>query len=74
MTIWARDADHRHGQMGLSDDAPMTSGTMTASTRYPGPTKDQGSPQGLVHFDRNGFGYTLDRVTGTLVARNSTRR
>ncbi len=29
--------------------------------------QNQGSKKVLVHFDRNGFGYTLDRVTGELL-------
>ena len=29
--------------------------------------QNQGSKKVLVHFDRNGYGYTLDRVTGELL-------
>ena len=60
---------HRHGEVGLPDDAarrvglrrrqrddPRRPSTSTAQTR-----------KALVHFDRNGFAYTLDRETGELL-------
>ena len=68
MTIWARDADTGHAkwvyQMTPHDewDYDGINEMILADQEIGGKTR-----QTLVHFDRNGFGYTLDRVTGELL-------
>jgi len=68
MTIWARDADTGHAkwvyQMTPHDewDYDGINEMILADQEIGGKAR-----QTLVHFDRNGFGYTLDRVTGELL-------
>ncbi len=64
MTIWARDADTGMAkwiyQMTPHDEWDYDGiNEMILS--------DQGGKKLLTHFDRNGFGYTLDRVNGDLL-------
>ncbi len=68
MTIWARDADTGVAkwvyQMTPHDewDFDGINEMILADQEIGGKTRKT-----LVHFDRNGFGYTLDRVTGELL-------
>ncbi len=68
MTIWARDADTGVAkwvyQMTPHDewDFDGINEMILADQEIDGKTRKT-----LVHFDRNGFGYTLDRVTGELL-------
>jgi len=68
MTIWARDADSGEAkwvyQMTPHDewDYDGINEMILADIKVKG--KDRKT---LVHFDRNGFGYTMDRVTGELL-------
>jgi len=68
MTIWARDADTGMAkwvyQMTPHDewDFDGINEMILADIDVGGTTR-----KALVHFDRNGFGYTLDRVTGELL-------
>jgi PQQ-dependent dehydrogenase (methanol/ethanol family) len=68
MTIWARDADTGMAkwvyQMTPHDewDYDGVNEMILADVKVGG--KDH---KALVHFDRNGFGYTLDRVSGELL-------
>jgi PQQ-dependent dehydrogenase (methanol/ethanol family) len=68
MTIWARDADTGVAkwvyQMTPHDewDYDGINEMILADQEIDGKTRKT-----LVHFDRNGFGYTLDRVTGELL-------
>ena len=64
MTIWARDADTGMAkwvyQMTPHDEWDYDGiNEMILS--------DQGGKKLLTHFDRNGFGYTLDRTNGDLL-------
>ena len=76
MTIWARDPDTGmakwvyqmtpHDQWDYDGVNEMILADQTINGQEV-PT--------LVHFDRNGLGYTLNRATGELlVARNTIRR
>ena len=72
LTVWARDADTGVAkwvyQLTPHDEWDYDAINEMILT-------NQGMRKVLVHFDRNGFGYTIDRVTGEpLVAENSTRR
>jgi lanthanide-dependent methanol dehydrogenase len=64
MTIWARDADTGMAkwvyQMTPHDEWDFDGINEMILT-------NQEMRKVLVHFDRNGFGYTLDRVTGELL-------
>ncbi|WP_424946909.1 methanol/ethanol family PQQ-dependent dehydrogenase [Candidatus Spongiihabitans sp.] len=68
MTIWARDVDTGAVkwvyQMTPHDewDYDGINEMILADIKVQGEDR-----QALVHFDRNGFGYTLDRVTGELL-------
>ena len=68
MTIWARDADTGMAkwvyQMTPHDewDYDGINEMILADQEIGGKTRKT-----LVHFDRNGFGYTMDRVTGELL-------
>ena len=68
MTIWARDADTGAVkwvyQMTPHDewDFDGINEMILADIKVKGQDR-----KALVHFDRNGFGYTLDRVTGELL-------
>ncbi|MCW3473258.1 lanthanide-dependent methanol dehydrogenase XoxF5 [Limobrevibacterium gyesilva] len=68
MTIWARDADTGMAkwvyQMTPHDewDYDGINEMILADQQIGGQMR-----QTLVHFDRNGFGYTLDRATGELL-------
>jgi len=68
MTIWARDADTGHVkwlyQMTPHDewDYDGVNEMILAEQDIAGKARKL-----LVHFDRNGFGYTLDRETGELL-------
>jgi len=68
MTIWARDADTGMAkwvyQMTPHDewDYDGINEMILVDKEIKGKPR-----QALVHFDRNGFGYTLDRVTGELL-------
>lgn len=68
MTIWARDPDtgmaHWGYQMTPHDawDYDGVNENILADLTVEGK-----KVQALVHFDRNGFGYTLDRTNGTLL-------
>jgi PQQ-dependent dehydrogenase (methanol/ethanol family) len=68
MTVWARDADTGVAkwvyQMTPHDewDYDGINEMILADQEIDGKTRKT-----LVHFDRNGFGYTLDRVTGELL-------
>jgi PQQ-dependent dehydrogenase (methanol/ethanol family) len=68
MTVWARDADTGMAkwvyQMTPHDewDYDGVNEMILADIDVKGQTR-----KALVHFDRNGFGYTLDRVTGELL-------
>jgi PQQ-dependent dehydrogenase (methanol/ethanol family) len=68
MTIWARDLDTGKAkwvyQMTPHDewDYDGVNEMILADLEIGGKTRKT-----LVHFDRNGFGYTLDRVTGELL-------
>ncbi|MCC3245584.1 methanol/ethanol family PQQ-dependent dehydrogenase [Methylocystis sp. WRRC1] len=68
MTIWARDLDTGKAkwvyQMTPHDewDYDGINEMVLADQNIGGTTRKT-----LVHFDRNGFGYTLDRVTGELL-------
>src|SRR5689334_21574899 len=68
MTIWARDPDtgmaHWGYQMTPHDawDYDGVNESILADL-----TIDGKKVHALVHFDRNGFGYTLDRTNGTLL-------
>ena len=68
MTIWARDADTGVAkwvyQMTPHDewDYDGINEMVLADQKIDGKTRKT-----LVHFDRNGFGYTLDRETGELL-------
>jgi len=76
MTIWARDVDtgqtkwvyqmtpHDEWDFDGVNEMILADGISV-----------KGKPRNvLVHFDRNGFGYTLDRVTGELLVAESTIR
>ncbi|MGR9072945.1 MAG: methanol/ethanol family PQQ-dependent dehydrogenase [Gammaproteobacteria bacterium] len=68
MSLWARDADtgevkwvyqmtpHDEWDYDGINEAPLVDLNIGGKTR-----------KAIVHFDRNGFGYTLDRVTGELL-------
>ena len=76
MTIWARDVDTGEAkwvyQMTPHDEWDYDGVNEMILTDQKIDGKDR---KLLTHFDRNGFGYTLDRATGELlVAKNSTRR
>lgn len=68
MTIWARDADTGMAkwvyQMTPHDewDFDGVNEMILTDQQYDGKPRKL-----LTHFDRNGFGYTLDRVTGELL-------
>ena len=68
MTIWARDVDTGMAkwvyQMTPHDewDYDGINEMILADLKIGGKTRKT-----LVHFDRNGFGYTMDRVTGELL-------
>ncbi|PIL38447.1 thiol dehydrotransferase [Massilia psychrophila] len=68
MTIFARDLDTGEAkwvyQMTPHDewDYDGVNEMILADVKVKGETR-----KALVHFDRNGFGYTLDRVTGALL-------
>ncbi len=68
MSLWARDADTGEVkwvyQMTPHDewDFDGINETVLTDQKINGKMR-----QTLVHFDRNGFGYTLDRVTGELL-------
>jgi len=68
MSLWARDADTGEVkwvyQMTPHDewDFDGINETVLVDQKVKGKMR-----QTLVHFDRNGFGYTLDRVTGELL-------
>jgi alcohol dehydrogenase (cytochrome c) len=68
MTVWARDLDTGKAkwvyQMTPHDewDYDGINEMILADQQIGGSTRKT-----LVHFDRNGFGYTLDRVTGELL-------
>ena len=68
MTIWARDVDTGVAkwvyQMTPHDewDYDGVNEMILADIKVKGEDR-----KALVHFDRNGFGYTLDRVTGELL-------
>jgi PQQ-dependent dehydrogenase (methanol/ethanol family) len=68
MTVWARDLDTGKAkwvyQMTPHDewDFDGVNEMILADLEIDGKTRKT-----LVHFDRNGFGYTLDRVTGELL-------
>jgi PQQ-dependent dehydrogenase (methanol/ethanol family) len=68
MSLWARDADTGEVkwvyQMTPHDewDFDGINETVLVDQKIKGKMR-----QMLVHFDRNGFGYTLDRVTGELL-------
>ncbi|MBC7572986.1 MAG: methanol/ethanol family PQQ-dependent dehydrogenase [Herminiimonas sp.] len=68
MTIWARDLDSGKAkwvyQMTPHDewDFDGINEMILADIPVKGQTRKT-----LVHFDRNGFGYTLDRITGELL-------
>jgi len=68
MTIWARDLDtgmakwvyqmtpHDEWDYDGVNEMILVDQTIDGKTR-----------KTLVHFDRNGFGYTIDRLTGELL-------
>ncbi|MGR9045489.1 MAG: methanol/ethanol family PQQ-dependent dehydrogenase [Gammaproteobacteria bacterium] len=68
MSLWARDADtgavkwvyqmtpHDEWDYDGINEAPLVDQNINGKMR-----------KTIVHFDRNGFGYTLDRVTGELL-------
>ncbi len=68
MSLWARDADtgevkwvyqmtpHDEWDFDGINEAPLVNQKINGKMR-----------KTIVHFDRNGFGYTLDRVTGELL-------
>jgi alcohol dehydrogenase (cytochrome c) len=68
MSIWARDADTGQAkwvyQMTPHDewDFDGVNEMILADLMVAGKTR-----QTLVHFDRNGYGYTLDRITGEIL-------
>jgi PQQ-dependent dehydrogenase (methanol/ethanol family) len=72
MTIWARDADTGAAkwvyQMTPHDEWDYDG--INEMTLIDLPMKDKDGKEHsklLTHFDRNGFGYTLDRMTGELL-------
>ncbi len=72
MTIWARDADTGEAkwvyQMTPHDEWDFDG--INEMTLIDLPMKDRNGKEHsklLTHFDRNGFGYTLDRETGELL-------
>ena len=68
MTIWARDPDTGMAKWGYQMtphdawDYDGVNESILADLTIEGK-----KVQALVHFDRNGFGYTLDRTNGTLL-------
>ena len=59
---------HRHGALGLPDDAARRVGLRRRQREHPGrPAMNGETRKALVHFDRNGFGYTIDRATGEVL-------
>lgn len=68
MTVWARDPDTGKAkwvyQMTPHDEWDFDGINEMILADIPVNGKDT---KALVHFDRNGFGYTLDRVTGELL-------
>ena len=71
MTIWARDADTGEAkwvyQMTPHDEWDYDGVNEMILTDQKIDGKDR---KLLTHFDRNGFGYTLDRATGELLVAN----
>ena len=66
---------HRHGEVGLPDDAARRVGLRRRQRDDPGrhPRSRASRRKALVHFDRNGFGYTLDRDDRRAAGRREVR-
>ena len=67
--IIARDPRHRRDDLGVSADAPRHLGLRRRQREYSRRPADRRQPtrKVLVHFDRNGFAYTIDRATGEVL-------
>ena len=71
MSICGAQNPKRVRRVGLPDDAARCSGTTMASTRTC--CSIMAARRSLAHFDRNGFGYTLDRTTGKVLVAEAVR-
>ena len=69
MTIFARDPDTGEAKWAYQTDAARPLGLRRRSTRTSWPTSRSTGSRGrwCVHFDRNGFAYTMDRITGEVL-------